>query len=89
MEIHVAREDIVTRARSAGHAPADSRLINTPFSSRRTLKLHKLTLAGQRHLALLGGVLAFCSLLCPSLASNVLDDFSGQLCIMYTLGILF
>lgn len=34
-------------------------------------------------------MLAFCSLLCSSFASNIFDDFGGQICICTSLGYCF
>lgn len=60
----------------------------TPFSSRRTSSYTSSRLLA-RNIWFSWGVLAFCSLLCPRLASNVLDDFGRQICICTRLGYCF
>lgn len=60
----------------------------TPFSSRHTSSYTSSRLLA-RDIWLSWGVLAFCSLLCPRLASNVLDDFGQQICICTRLGYCF
>jgi hypothetical protein len=68
-----AREDAVTGARRAGYAPADSRLIipNLRVEMSQDEQAH----AWWPEMSAPWELLAFCSLLCSRLASNVVDFF--------------